>query len=125
MNVHHNDDHFDTAMREHYRQAAARVPGPLRLQLTPAIAAQRSRPASSNGRRLWPAATAFASLALAIGLWWSPAMQKTPAGPPVGLPAVADTAAIDDANDDTELLARNPDFYAWLGSDEARSLAME
>ena len=41
--------------------------------------------------------------------------------------AAADAANITVSDDDTatELLTRNPDFYAWLGTEEARSLAME
>ena len=120
-------DHFDAALRRTWHDAARHLPGPLQLQLSPALAAQRRR--APAARRWWlPAAGAFASLALAAGLWWSPAFG--PADPAAGasIAQVAADAASVAVNDDdaaTELLTRNPDFYAWLGTEEARSLAME
>ncbi len=124
MKTQHDDTRFDALMRERYREATAHLPGPLRLQLIPTIAAQR-RAASAPARRMWPAATAFASLALAIGLWWSPAIEA-PSDARRAQPALATVSGpTGEAADATDLLVRNPDFYAWLGSDEARSLAME
>ncbi len=127
MNTQH-PDRFDAALRQTWRDAADHLPGPLQLQLTPAIAAQR-RAAQAPRSRWWlPAAGAFASLALAVGLWWSPGFGPT--APDTGTPvaqAAADAAniAVNDNDTATELLTRNPDFYAWLGTEEARSLAME
>ena len=72
-----SDNHFDAALRQTWRDAAAHVPGPLQLQLSPAIAAQHK--ASQSQRKHWclPAAGAFASMALAFGLWWSPSFNTT------------------------------------------------
>ena len=123
-----SDDRFDAALRQTWREAADRLPGPLRLQLDPAIAAQRrAKPAKRAGWWL-PAAGAFASFALAVALWWSPAFRQSGATPAVpGMQAVIDAAAVAVSDDDavTELLTRNPDFYAWLGTEEGRRLAME
>ena len=121
-------DNLDAALRQTWRDAADHLPGPLRLQLTPAMAAQR-KPAQPHRKNWWlPAAGAFASLALAVGLWWSPDFRA--AAPVSGAPvaqAAADAAniTVNDEDTATELLTRNPDFYAWLGTEEARSLAME
>lgn len=127
MNTQHPDP-LDAALRQTWRDAAAHLPGPLQLQLSPAIAAQRK--AAQGQRKHWwlPATGAFASMALALGLWWSPGFP--PATPEAAAPTAqvaADAAAIAVNDDDaaTELLTRNPDFYAWLGTEEARNLAME
>lgn len=128
MNTQH-PDRFDAALRATWHDAADHLPGPLRLQLSPTMAAQRQQP-STSGKRWWlPAAGAFASMALAIGLWWSPRLRQDAAPTPLTASAqvAADAAAVAVNDDDaaSELLTRNPDFYAWLGTDEARSLAME
>lgn len=127
MNTQH-PDHFDAALRAIWRDAADHLPGPLQLQLTPGMAAQRK--GKPSHRKPWwlPAAGAFATMAMAVGLWWSSGFN--PAGQATDTPAaqVAVDAASVAVNDDdaaTELLTRNPDFYAWLGTEEARSLAME
>lgn len=126
MNTRDND-RFDADLRQTWRDAAGHLPGPLQLQLSPAMAAQRKRAASRRSQWGWPAAGAFASMALAIGLWWSSGFDApiSPAAAP-GTQLATDAAAIT-FDDDTasELLTRNPDFYAWLGTEEARSLAME
>ena len=127
MNTQH-PDHFDDALRQTWRDAADHLPGPLRLQLTPAIAAQH-RAVQAPRHRWWlPAAGAFASLALAVGLWWSPgfrAGEAAPVMPSAEAPVDAAAVAVNDDDAATELLTRNPDFYAWLGTEEGRSLAME
>ena len=127
MNTQH-PDRFDAALRQTWRDAADHLPGPLQLQLTPAIAAQR-RAAQAPRSRWWlPAAGAFASLALAVGLWWSPGFrpgETAPVMPSAEAPVDAAAVAVNDDDAATELLTRNPDFYAWLGTEEGRSLAME
>lgn len=128
MNTQH-PDHFDATLRATWRDAADHLPGPLRLQLSPNIAMQRTRKKSAQTRWWLPAAGAFASMALAVGLWWSPSLRQHAPTTPLATTAevAADTAAVAVNDDDaaSELLTRNPDFYAWLGTDEARSLAME
>ena len=123
-----SDDRFDDRLRQTWHEAADRLPGSLRLQLDPAIAAQRrATPAKRAGWWL-PAAGAFASFALAVALWWSPAFRQGDATRTTPTAQVAIDAAAVAVNDDdaaTELLTRNPDFYAWLGTEEARRLAME
>ena len=127
MNTQH-PDRFDAALRQTWRDAADHLPGPLQMQLTPGMAAQR-KGAQQHHKQWWlPAACAFASLVLAVGLWWSPGFgpAKSGSAAPVAQ-AAADAANITVSDDDTatELLTRNPDFYAWLGTEEARNLAME
>ena len=127
MNTQHPDQ-FDAALRQTWRDAADHLPGPLRMQLTPAMAAQRQR-AQPQRKNWWlPAAGAFASMALAVGLLWSTGFNTI--NPEVSTPsaqAAVDAASVAVNDDDaaTELLTRNPDFYAWLGTEEARNLAME
>ncbi len=123
MTMHPDPDHFDRTLRAHYLQAADHLPGPLRLQLTPAMAAQR-RGFRSPARWQWPAATAFASLALVLGLWWSPLQREADDSAATAVAAASAETPVDN-DDGTELLVRNPDFYAWLGSEEARTLALE
>ncbi len=119
-------DAFDARLRDTWRDAAAHLPGPLQLRLTPALAAQRRDRAHARG---WlPALGACAGLALAIGLAWLPLQRKDDAlGARSAVRIAADAAAArsDGEEDAAGLLARSPDFYAWLGSDEARSLALE
>lgn len=110
-----NDDAFDARLRETWRTAVDAVPPPV---------ARRLRPAVGETRALsrWPLGAAFAAaavVALAIGL------RSHPAGLPLATPAT--TLAVSGANvdDATALLARNPDFYAWLASPDAEQLAME
>ena len=45
--------------------------------------------------------------------------------PSAEAPVDAAAVAVNDDDAATELLTRNPDFYAWLGTEEGRSLAME
>lgn len=122
------DPIFDEAMRATWRDAGAHLPGQLQLQLTPAMAAQR-RAAPAKRRAWWPVAGTFASLAVVAGLWaWSPLFHAPDAGTGTSAAQVAAEAAATPAANDTDsagLLSRNPDFYAWLGSEEARTLAME
>ena len=127
MNMHDPDHRFDAAMRDTWHDAAAHLPGALRLKLAPAIAAQR-RTTTRPARAWWlPAAGAFASVALAMGLWLSPAgrLAVPAAGDRAAQAAGTAVASTAQAEDVGDLLTRNPDFYAWLGSDEVRSLAME
>lgn len=128
MNTRDND-HFDAALRQTWRDAADHLPGPLQLQLSPAMAAQHKNAAPRRHAWWLPAAGAFASTALAVGLWWSAGFNPTTAPPisPLSTQVAADATSITVDEDDTasDLLTRNPDFYAWLGTEEARSLAME
>lgn len=112
------DLQFDEKLRQQWQNAAAHLPGSVRLQLSPAIAAQRRQPARS---RLLPWSAAFASLALLAVLlapvWQNP--EPAPPATPVSQAATQDA----DLDSDDDLLSVTPDFYAWLDSEEVRSLA--
>ena len=121
----HDEDRFDAAMRARYRAAADALPGPVRRQLMPALAAQSRAHGGHPLRWRVPAFAALASLTLALGLWWSMALAPGHDAA-TGGQAVAEAASpltADNAGGD--VLSRDPDFYAWLASDEARTLAME
>ena len=113
-----NDGAFDTRLRGTWRTAVDAVPPTLARRLRPA-----AREARAPAR--WPLGAALAAaavLALAIGL--RPHAVVTPAdtGPATTI-AQATAAGGDIAL--TALLARNPDFYAWLASPDAEQLAVE
>ena len=113
-----NDPQFDQQLRQQWQSAAAHLPGHIRLQLSPAIAIQRRQ---STPARWLSWGTALASLALLVVL-------LTPLGQPTN-PNPAQTSATQplstdaDINSDDGLLSITPDFYAWLDSDEIRTLA--
>lgn len=114
------DPQFDAALRAHWQTAARHLPGPLKMQLSPALAAQKKRPASA---RWLPLGASFASLALLALLLLRPALAPEPA-PPATLAAPTEAGVLVEDEDDS-LLGRNPDFYLWLGSDEAQTLALQ
>lgn len=114
------DDHhdFDARARACYRQAADTVPPQIRFKLRPRPATTRT-----TQRRPWILGTALAgaagALALAIGIGqWQPDADT-------GMPVAAADDGIGNAADTATLLGSSPDFFAWLGSDEVRILAME
>jgi hypothetical protein len=116
------DEHFDAAMRGLHRAAAANVSPQVRHRLRPAQAPQDSVGGILGDRRRHPAligvgAAALAcTLALALGLaLWRPAQVTAPA-------ADAPVAGEDDG---ATVLEQDPDFYAWLASDDVALVAME
>ncbi|PJK11879.1 hypothetical protein CO610_00830 [Lysobacteraceae bacterium NML95-0200] len=113
-----NDQQFDQQLRQQWQAAAAHLPGPVRLQLSPAIAAQRRQPARS---RLLPWSAAFASLAL-LTVLLAPVWKSPEPVPPATLATQAPPQDTDLDSDD-DLLSVTPDFYAWLDSEEIRTLA--
>lgn len=119
------DDAFDARARACYLQAAAAVPPQVRFKLRPQPTPAR---APAPRPRSWMLGTAFAGttaaavLALGIGLLRPDMAAPGQASDPVL--AAADAALSVQAQDES-LLATNPDFFAWLGSDEIRTLAME
>ena len=120
------DERFDALMRERWQQAAAGLPGPLRLQLSPAIAARRQAATAPSRRPRWWAGAALAGTALAFWLALGSHPAFSPQAPDeTRIAAAVDPATLPAAEDDDALLSRPPDFYAWLGSDEVRTLAME
>lgn len=121
------DERFDALMRERWQQAAAGLPGPLRLQLSPAIAARKHAATTTARRPRWWTGAVVAGTALAfwLGLGSHPAFS--PQAPDETRIAIdpTDPITLPAAEDDEALLSRPPDFYAWLDSDEVRTLAME
>jgi hypothetical protein len=108
------NDTFDTRVRDAHAMALERLSPKTQAQLVQrrraALAAQdapRARPVLR-----WAVAT-FAVCAIAIGVF-RPLRDSTPS-----TPAIAETAAPAETIDD------NPDFYLWLDSNDATSLASE
>ncbi|RMH89464.1 hypothetical protein EBB59_10230 [Lysobacter pythonis] len=116
---------FDQTMRQRWREAANHLDGRTRHHLQPATAIRAAQPLAPTARHRWPAGVALAGLALAAGLVIAPNLRHgDPASNPAALASDL-TAAPATPTAEDDLLGRNPDFYAWLGSDEVRGLAME
>ncbi|WP_242113053.1 hypothetical protein [Luteimonas aquatica] len=116
---------FDAAMRRRYLEAADRLSASTQAQLHQRRrGALSARPAASPLRRYGLAgATACAALfAAVLGLQWQRAERATPI---VEAPPAAAVAAADGDADGDGVFDQNPDFYLWLASQDAQTLAME
>lgn len=117
MNKTERDRQFDDAMRGLHRESLPRLTPPVLWNLRPAGGAATARRASLRG---WRVGAAFAGasaavFALAIGLG-----LRDPAAP--ATPAQNTTLS---TSDDASVYDQDPDFYAWLASDDADLVAME
>ena len=115
------DARFDAGLRAHHTAALERLSPATRAQLAQRrhAAVRGERPRVAQGRRF--ALAGFAAVAaLVAGLQLRQPMQ--PATAPTSQPAVA--AAAGAPRPDT-LLDEDPEFYAWLASNDARLVAME
>lgn len=128
MNHDPDEARFDTAMRKRYATALAhpsvRTRTQLRQRLRIATTGQAASAKRARRHHSWALATAFAAaLAIVVGLQLLPQRASQIASRPV---AASADAAIETDNDafDT-LLDENPDFYLWLASVDAETLAME
>ena len=115
------DARFDAAMRALHADAVAHVGPHLRARLQPGAARTRAaaRPA---GRAGWHRGLAFggalaAVCAVAIGLGLRPSPAPGVASTPAAVASIQDV--------DASELEQDPDFYAWLASDDATLVAME
>jgi hypothetical protein len=120
MNDGSTDNAFDAAMRQRYRLASGRVsPGTL-TRLRPRPRALGPALAWAPGWRVGAgmAGIAAAMFAVTVGL----NLHRPPA-PPVASPPLAGDAAW--APDPVGTLEQDPDFYAWLASEDADMLAVE
>ncbi len=115
---------FDAAMRQRYAEATTQVSARTQAQLHQRRhqALSTPRQAASPLRRYGLAgATACAALfAAVLGLQWQ---QENRVQPTLTTPSAPISADADD--DDGGLYDQNPDFYLWLASQDAQSLAME
>lgn len=116
--IHDDDTRFDAAMRTLHRDALAQVTPSVRWRLKPASLTARSateRNVALRAAPLWAGAVAaVCAVAVGVGLWRAP----DPA-------AAAATPAQFTADDSATVLGEDPDFYAWLASDDADLVAME
>lgn len=119
------DDRFDAAMRQRHADAATRLSARTQAQLRQRRSAALSGQASALPilrRAAWPLAASLAALAvIAVGMQ----LQKPP--PPVPPRAHLAATPAQDARpgDAGSVLDETPDFYLWLASSDARTLAME
>ncbi|MFZ5605695.1 MAG: hypothetical protein ACOY4A_00455 [Pseudomonadota bacterium] len=117
---------FDASVRARHAEALQRLSPRVQAQLAQRRnAALRGQPAPARrSHRLHFAAAGLATLcALALGLQFRPVPSEAPGA---RLPAAALTAATPKAaRAPTTLLDEDPEFYAWLGSSDARRVAME
>ena len=115
------DERFDAAMRGLHRSALANLSPQVRWRLKPAGRQPRGGVAGWFFGR-WPsgplvAGAGVAALAIALGLAVWPAVDPGTQADPA--PAIAT------ADDSAGVLEQDPDFYAWLVSDDAALVAME
>lgn len=114
----HTQDAFDARARACYQQASAAVPPQVRFKLRPQPVSPVRAKAPARGWWLG-GGLATAALALALGL-----TQMQPNAPEPATASLAST--VQAAGDDNlTLLGGNPDFFAWLGSDDVHTMAME
>lgn len=113
------EDRFDAAMRALHQDALTNVSTQVRWKLRPAVRARVGRTDRSGAWRMGTAlagvAAAVFALALGVSLW-KPFDDANPATNTLAAASVDDGAAV---------LEQDPDFYAWLASDDADLLAME
>lgn len=132
MNMHPHDprdEGFDAAMRTLHRASLAQVSPAVRWKLRPAAAPPLGGVAGYFGNmpirgmriRSWRVGAAFAgvaasvfALALGVSLWRADVGSGTAAAPV----AVA-------TDESATVFDQDPDFYAWLASDDADLVAME
>ena len=117
-----SSDRFDAALRSLHRQAVQAVPWQLQARLQPRPVTHRTPAAPARQPVLL--ASAAGLLAVAMSLLILPrsddrAMPVTAAAPVVqSVPDPVDAGSAD-------ALGIDPDFYAWLASDDADLLAVE
>ncbi len=117
------DARFDAAMRARHAEALTQLTPRLRWQLRPEAGRSRARAPAAPRAHGWRVGAAFAgalatlcAVAVGLGLRDAPAPDDAP-------PAQLATAATQDTG--TGVLEQDPDFYAWLASDDADLVAME
>ena len=114
------EDRFDAAMRALHQDALAHVSPRVRWKLRPATGGAKSSRAGRVGA--WRMGTALAGVAaamfaLALGISpWKPVDDANPA---------TNTVVASSPDDGATVLEQDPDFYAWLASDDADLLALE
>lgn len=114
------DQRFDAAMRGRHRAAVGNISPQVRWKLQPM--APRARAGTRSG---WRLGTAFASVAAAV---FAVAIGFNLRGDgPATLSTQASVAALAaNGNDDNATVYdQDPDFYAWLASDDANLVAVE
>jgi anti-sigma-K factor RskA len=115
-----NDDSFDQALRRQHAIAVARISPQVRAQLAQRRNAALRGETARRGNGMRYAAASFAAVcALAIGLQFGLAPNRTTPATPPGIASIATGAA------DTTMLDEDPEFYAWLASSDAQLVAME
>lgn len=117
--VDHDHHPFDSQLRDCHRQAVLATPWQLRARLQPRPAARQS-PARLRQPLL------LAGMLALLGVW---VMLPQTADGPVVEPAarIATHGPLPPADEagSADALGMDPDFYAWLASEDAGLLAME
>lgn len=120
MKTEATDNAFDDAMRARYRLAGERVSPRTRTRLRPGPHATRPALAWRPGWRIGAGMAGIAAATFAVTFALN--LHRPPA-PPAASPLLAGDAAW--APDPVGTLEQDPDFYAWLASEDADMLAVE
>lgn len=118
MNDETTGNAFDAAMRQRYRLAGERVSPRTRMQLRPRAA--RPALAWSPG---WRVGAGMAGVAAALFAVTFALNLHRPPSPGAASQPMAGDVAVDP--DPVATLDEDPDFYAWLASEDADMLAVE
>ncbi|TCT23521.1 hypothetical protein [Thermomonas haemolytica] len=119
---------FDASVRARHAEALQRLSPRVQAQLAQRRnAALRGQPAAARrAHRLHFAAAGFATLcALALGLHFQPGPSEAPGALPPAVTTAATAPTHKTTRAPSTLLDEDPEFYAWLGSSDARRVAME
>lgn len=116
------DERFDEAMRGLHRAGVANVSPQVRRRLRPAQAPQSGVGGLFGHWRRGPALVGVGAAALACTLALALGVALWRAAPVTAPAADAPVAAEDDG---ATVLEQDPDFYAWLASDDVALVAME
>lgn len=122
MSASASSDRFDAALRSLHRQAVQAVPWQLQARLQPRPVTQRT--AAATARQPVLLASVAGLLAVAMSLLILPRSDDRAAPATAAAPVTQSVSDPVDAGS-ADALGIDPDFYAWLASDDADLLAVE
>lgn len=118
----HRDARFDAAMRDLHRSAVASVTPQLRWKLRPAPTGGAAGRFGGRGFGDWRVGTGLAAVTAAV---FAVAIGFGLRAPDDAASPTSTLAANDPATETVGVLEQDPDFFAWLASDDAALVAVE